>query len=474
MIIAAALLWQTGASPNYFDAEPRTMDSPVDGAVDRPVMENPGLDGFTTIQTSPGISNSSARRAGPVLTDPNLELQLVYRGVAYPTQMDFLSEDDILVLQKNDGKIQRITDCTLQPEPILDVEVANVIERGLLGITLSERQSDGKRYAFVYFTPAFERDGDDAEGKTPRGGKLYRYEVVNGTFTEATSIFNVPETRGPWRHGGVVTIGPDNNLYFVVGDIASTRTRSQNFLNSSTADTTSAIIRLNFDGQSPGPILANGDPLNTFYAYGVRNSFGLDFDPVTGKLWDTENGPSHGDEINIVEPGFNSGWRMIMGFPNSTRFDPDSELVDCLYCSTLTGFFDRLFYGYILGIKEGVYSDPEFVWQNPVAVTSIAFLDSDKLGPEYTNDIFVGDYVPGNLYHFELNEDRTALVLEGPLADKVANNPDELESAVFGRGFRAITDLEVGEDGFLYILEYEQNGSIYRIVPRGTPEPCAQ
>ena len=50
-----------------------------------------------------------------------------------------------------------------------------------------------------------------------------------------------------------------------------------------------------------------------YYAYGIRNSFGMDFDPVTGNLWDTENGPSYGDEINLVEPGFNSGWQVVQG-----------------------------------------------------------------------------------------------------------------------------------------------------------------
>ena len=61
-----------------------------------------------------------------------------------------------------------------------------------------------------------------------------------------------------------------------------------------------------------GP-LGKGSPLNKYYAYGIRNSFGLDFDPITGKLWDTENGPGFGDEINLVEPGFNSGWAKISG-----------------------------------------------------------------------------------------------------------------------------------------------------------------
>jgi aldose sugar dehydrogenase len=56
------------------------------------------------------------------------------------------------------------------------------------------------------------------------------------------------------------------------------------------------------------------DPLNRYYAYGIRNSFGFDFDPITGNLWDTENGPGFGDEINFVEPGFNSGSKKVQGF----------------------------------------------------------------------------------------------------------------------------------------------------------------
>ena len=65
-------------------------------------------------------------------------------------------------------------------------------------------------------------------------------------------------------------------------------------------------------------ILGNTYPLNLYYAYGIRNSFGFDFDPVTGNIWDTENGPGEGDEINLVEPGFNSGWHEVHGMASNT------------------------------------------------------------------------------------------------------------------------------------------------------------
>ena len=406
----------------------------------------------------------------PVVRDSALRVEKVIAGLANPTGMAFVGQDDMLVLEKNSGRVRLIADGRLQNSPILSLSVNDVNERGLLGIAVDRRDNATGETVFLYYT---ENDGEVRN-------RVYKYSWhPDGRLTEESLVLDLPGTPGPNHDGGKITIGPDGLLYAVIGDL-NRNGMLQNYRGGSPPDDTAVIMRVDLSGRAaPGYVLSDsGDgiagSLSRYHAYGIRNSFGIDFDPLTGKLWDTENGPAHGDEINIVEPGFNSGWRMIMGFPNSTRFDPDSELVDCLYCSTLTGFFDKLFNGYILGIKEGVYSDPEFVWQNPVAVTSIKFLDSDRLGTEYTNDIFVGDYVPGNLYHFDLNEERDALILEGPLADKVADNPGELESAIFGSGFRAITDLEVGEDGFLYVLEYEQNGSVYRIVPKGTPEPCVQ
>jgi aldose sugar dehydrogenase len=97
-------------------------------------------------------------------------------------------------------------------------------------------------------------------------------------------------------------------------------------------------------------------------------------------------------------------------------------------------------------------------------VTAIKFLNSTALGDEYLNDVFVGDINNGRIYHFDLNEDRTGLILEGALGDGVADNVGELDPAIFGTGFRSISDIEVGPDGYLYILLYGP-GRIYKIVP---------
>jgi Glucose / Sorbosone dehydrogenase len=115
---------------------------------------------------------------------------------------------------------------------------------------------------------------------------------------------------------------------------------------------------------------------------------------------------------------------------------------------------------------KGKYRDPQFAWVNTVGPTALTFLNSDKLGIQYVNDMFVGDVHNGWIYHFDLHEDRTALILDGLLADKVAHTDSELEehaSVIFGEGFGGITDLEVGPDGYLYVVSIGQ-GAIYRIV----------
>ena len=100
----------------------------------------------------------------------------------------------------------------------------------------------------------------------------------------------------------------------MIGDL-NRRGQLQNVPTGPGPDDTSVIIRLNDDGTIPSdnPFFSLGGNWAKYYAYGIRNSFGLAFDPVTQKLWMTENGPDTYDEVNLVDPGFNSGWVQMMG-----------------------------------------------------------------------------------------------------------------------------------------------------------------
>ena len=115
---------------------------------------------------------------------------------------------------------------------------------------------------------------------------------------------------------------------------------------------------------------------------------------------------------------------------------------------------------------KGKYHQPQFTWFKKVVPTGIAFLNSNKIGRLYENDMFIADDLNGNIYHFKLNSQRTGLLLPvGPLEDLIANSNDSLDQIIFGKGFGGITDLKVSPyDGYLYVLTFDR-GTIYKIVP---------
>jgi len=384
----------------------------------------------------------------PTVNDPNLKAEVVFKGLKFPTSMAFLGPNDILVLEKNNGTVQRIVNGKMLPEPLLDVNVANEAERGMLGIAVAKHHN-GPTYVFLYYTESATHDGEDySERKDPLGNRLYRYELVNDKLVNPKLLVDVESKKGPLHNGGKIKIGPDNNVYLLIGDGSFHRTKAINLENGTAPDGTSVIYRISQDGNGVEPgVLGDKEPLNKYYAYGIRNSFGMDFDPVTGTLWDTEAAPTFGDEINLVNSGFNSGWSRVSGIWETTS-NPDQ--VGKIAPSHPDGLVD--FGG------KGKYSPPEFTWYYPVGPTALKFLNSDKLGKRYENDMFVGDFHKGYLYQFDLNNTRNGLLLKGPLHDKVADNMTELQDVIFGEGFSGITDLEVGPDGYLYVLSLQESG----------------
>ena len=399
------------------------------------------------------------------IRDSNLMVETVAEGLEFPTSIAFLGPNDILVLEKEKGTVQRIINGKMLPQPLLDVNVATSQERCMCGIAIL-KQIPGHTYVFLYYTEADLADAEDvSEGKDPVGNRLYRYELVNDKLVNPKLILDLPATPGPRHNGGAIVIGPDNNLYIPIGDVDGSHkegefeTETQNYPDGAEPDGRGGILRVTLDGEpvSSSGIIGDETPLNLYYAYGVRNSFGINFDPITGNLWDTENGPGESDEINLVEPGFNSGWVQVQGMAsssNNNNIESEDENNRDFASGNLVDFDEK-----------GKYSDPEFVWSITLGPTAIIFLHSDKLGELYQNDIFVGSIVTGNIYHFELNQDRTQFVLTGELEDKIAETRETGEQdIVFGEGFAGISDLEVGPDGYLYVVSLGQ-GKIFRIVP---------
>lgn len=393
--------------------------------------------------------------AGPTVDDPRLVVEEVASGLASPVGMAFIGPDDILIVQREDGLVRRILNGVLLPDPVLDVAVDAAGERGLLGITLDPEFVLNRR-VFLYYTES-SIDVDTAGQAPPLGNRVYRYTWDGSALGNPALVLDLPTTPGPIHDGGVITFGPDGALYTVIGDQRRFG-KLQNNRFGADPDDTSVILRTDATGAGlpDNPFFNPADPddrMSRYFAYGIRNSFGLAFDPRTGFLWDTENGPNTYDEVNRVVPGFDSGWFPLMG-PDAI----DPETPDDLWLA-----------------PGAIYRDPEFSWWLPVSPTALAFPSSPIMGCALKDDLVVGDNNCGQLYRFRLNASRDALAFSSDvLQDRVADNTvdrcaGEMDEIRFGGGFGVVTDLENGPDGRLYVLSYL--GRLFRIGPRPEAGP---
>jgi aldose sugar dehydrogenase len=373
--------------------------------------------------------------------DTRIKIETIYDGLKFPTAIAFLGPDDMLVLQRSDDTIMRIANGQMLDEPVLDLGNTTKVRGCMCGIAILHNDN-GTSYAFLYYSHGEVTEDD---GKTKLVDHLYRYDVTNGKLTNPKLLLEVPSSSVSVHDGGKVMVGPDNNIYLTTGEIDGRKTKAQNVKNGSLPDGSSGILRFTPNGDPvDGGLLGDTSPLDKYYAYGVRNSFGLNYDPITGNIWMTDNGPTNNDELNLVRPGFNGGHSKIMGF---SSFKKAFNLTDL-----------EFFKG------TGKYYDPSFDWLVSIGVTDLVFVPSDKLGEEYEGNLFVGEINSGYLYRFLLNQSRTGLLLNGSLSDGVANNNVEKLQVAFAKiNGGGITDLEIGPDGLLYLVS--SNGKIMRLEP---------
>lgn len=402
------------------------------------------------------------------VVDPELIVEpVIISGgpLSAPTSMIFLGPGDLLVAQKSDGRVRRVTNGVLQPGAVLDLAVNSASERGLLSLA-PDPQFASNRLVYLFYTRS-STGGDTTNAGSVLDHRISRFTWTGSALINEQPLLTLPATPGPNHNGGILVFGPPNvppaqqKLFAVLGDL-NRNNQTENFSpaeGGAPPDDTGCIIRINPDGTTPsgadrGPFfdVAGGNPsLQRLYGYGIRNSFGLAFDPhptLGGALWDTENGTADYDEINRVDPAYNGGWENQQG---PTGFPDVNELAA-----------GKVQFGGI-----GTYSEPEFSWRQIVAPTAIHFLSGAGLGPSYQYDCFVAAFRGDRLYRFELNASRTGFILPGGLADTVLDTTrgDTEAPILFGTGFGAPTDLKTGPDGNLYVLSFAQ-GQIHRIRRR--------
>jgi len=347
----------------------------------------------------------------PIVKDSNYIVEEYVSGLDWPTTMTFVN-DEILILEKNTGNVRLIKNGKLMEEPIKKFNVNFIAERGLLGIISSNST------VYFYLTEK------DPNSNNVIGNHIYKAEWDGKNLIDFSLIKKLPFGDRGVHNAGVFAKGLDEKIYAVIGDV----------------DQQGVLQNYHIGESNDSSVIFDVNSKDEYYAIGIRNSFGITVDPITGELWDTENNDKSFDEINLVEYKFNSGWDPITGPGNPEEINELPQY------------------------KDFKYSDPEFSWELTVAPTAISFIPKSSL-IEYHNSLFVGDFLNGFLYEFKLNSDRTGFVFENDqLKDLVAHGGDSINEITFGTGFGGITDIEIGPDGLMYIVSI-MDGKIYRVLP---------
>ena len=459
---------------------------------------------FAVLVCAASLAAPGAGQAAPSLVDPGLGVRTVASGLVTPTAMAFLPSGEMLVLEKNTGKVQRVVDGAVVGTA-LDLSVNSASERGLLGLAL-DPDFAVNQFVYLYWTQSSTGADSGAVDQVPLlGNRVDRFVWTGSALVFDRNLMQLRAVQAdsgqPARgnhNGGVIRFGPDGKLYVLVGDVGR-RGQLQNLADGpfgpgmpddvfggpqpDNAHLTGAILRLNPDGSTPtdNPFFAAGAAIGgevganvqRLFAYGIRNSFGIAFDPRSGDLWAQENGDDSFDELNRVKPGFNSGWVQMMGPPgriSQYRAIESSGVYAGLQqlrwppgniAETAAEARSRL-----LVLPGSHYSAPEFSWKFSIAPGGLGFLDGNALGRKYRNDLFVGAagtaLAGGQLFHFDLRRKNRKLKLDDPrLADLVADNDDkfditESQSLRFGRDFGVTTDIQT-----------KANGNLFRALPLG-------
>lgn len=452
----------------------------------------------------------------PDVLVPNLDVRTVISGLITPVSMAFIADDDMLVLEKNTGKVQRVLDGIVQGTA-LDLAVNFASERGLLGIALHPNFPENPG-VYLYWTESTTGSDSDVLSQTPLlGNRVDRFvwDESSGTLAIDRNLIHlraIQEDAGqPARgnhDGGVLEFGLDGKLYIFIGDVGR-RGQLQNLPCGPTPDCpgpvvpddqfggpqpdnahlTGVVLRLNDDGTTPidNPFFNTGASIGgevgmniqKIFSYGHRNSIGMAVDPISGNIWLQENGDDSFSELNRLVPGMNGGWVQIMGPVSRVQQFKEIETSEQFFglqqlrwspeniADSPEEALNSLFM-----LPGASFVNPEFSWKYEVAPGGIGFVKGRALGPQFEGNLIMGaaraSLQGGHLFRLRLTGNRMKVAVDDPrLEDRVADNVakfdiTESETLLFGTNFGVTPDVQTGPDGNLYVVSIS-HGSIYEI-----------
>ena len=358
--------------------------------------------------------------AGPFVFDTaeqhKIRVGVVTKGLSHPWAIAFLPDGSALVTERP-GRLRIVQNGKLDPTPIAGVpRVRTDGNGGLMDVALHPKFSDNHLVYFTYTKPVEGGKG------TP---SLARGRLDGGALTDVRDLL-VPEAHeGNSGLGARITFGRDGMLYMATGGNVGQVAQNP-------ASLRGKILRLRDDGSAApdNPFIGAAGYRPEIYTLGHRNTLGLIVHSVTGAVWNNENGPNGGDEINIILPGRNYGWPLVS--------------------------FGRDYSGPRISehpTREGLES-PLIVWLPQIAVSGMAVYTGDRF-PRWKENVFVGSLQTGRIPgtgHLE------RLVFN-------ASGEEMRRESMLNELRQRIREVRQGPDGFLYLLTDEDEGALLRIEP---------
>lgn len=364
--------------------------------------------------------------------------ETVIQGLAHPWSMAFLSEDEVLVSEK-DGDLLKVNLLTQQktiikgfPEDLaINITVdASKYEPGIYPRSLTGRTGSFNMGIFdVVLDPHFTANQLLYVAYAAQINDTFTTKVISATLKDdglintKTIFVATPYTPGAWHFGGGMTFGPDGKLYITVGERLFNEVNQPSMpIAQNLQDKRGKIHRINSDGSIPddNPKFEAGS-IDSIYASGIRAAQGLTVEPRTGNIWFSEHGTNQGDEINLLKAGANYGWPIkTTGTYRHADYQPPT-------------------------LSNRAFTEPMWFWQQTVAPTGLTFYTGNEF-PQWKNDLFVSGLSRGSLWRVTM-ENNTIKAMEELFVDDRVRSRKIVQSP----------------EGKLYLLTDEDNGKIIRI-----------
>ncbi len=356
-----------------------------------------------------------------------LRAVVVAKGLSHPWSFAFLPDGSVLVTERA-GRLRIVRNGALDPNPVAGTPpvVSRGTMAGLMDIALHPRFADNKLIYMSYHKPVGTAAGVDGR-EAPLASNSILRGTWNGTaLTEVRDVFVADDVD---MEASRIAFGPDGMLYMGIGG-PGTGPRASVDRAQGTNDYAGKFLRMSDDGSVPpdNPFVGKSGYKPYIYSIGHRVPLGLAFNPFNGELWETENGPNGGDELNVIKAGRNYGWPTVS--------------------------YGRDYSGPRMTPMLAGMEDPIVFWVPSIATSGLAFYTGERF-PNWKRNVFVGGMREGEI-------PRT-----GQLQRIVFNdNWEELRREPMLRELhQRIRDVRQGPDGLLYLLTEEDAGALLRIEP---------